>query len=338
MHLCAQNFWFRGVLRSRSYSIRLLACTLAFAFIGTATATAQEYPVRAIKIVVASPPGGGTDILGRLIAERLVAKWGQPAFVENRGGNAGNIGAEAVSKSAPDGYTILLVAQGALVINKNLYKKLSYDPESFVPVSLVAVTPAVLILNPKMPAQNLGELIAYAKINPNKLNYATQGVGTSAHLTAELFNSMAGVRTVHVPYRGTSPMLVDLISGEVSMTFGELATAGPYVRAGKLKVIAIASETRSALAPELPTLAEVLPGFTSITWWGMVAPAGTPVSIAAKLSAAVTEALKHPEVARRLSELSIEGIGGTPQDLVNFMRQERTLWGKVIRDTGASAD
>jgi tripartite-type tricarboxylate transporter receptor subunit TctC len=298
----------------------------------------QDFPARSIRIVVPVPPGGGTDILARLIAEKLQARWGQSVIVENRGGSGGNIGAEAVSRAAPDGYTVLLVAQGALVINKALNARLNYDPEALVPVSLVASTPAVLLVNPKVAADSVQQLIALAKANPGKLNYATQGVGTSAHLTAELFKSMGGISIVHVPYKGTSLAMVDLISGEVSMMFGELATAGPHIRSGKLRVLAVASERRTSLVPNMPAVAEVLPGFVSMTWWGMVAPAGTPASIANRLSGGVAEALKHPDVAKRLADLSIEGIGSTPTEFAAYMKQERDLWGKVIKLSGATAE
>jgi tripartite-type tricarboxylate transporter receptor subunit TctC len=312
----------------------LLCACLAFA----ASVHSQEYPSNTIKMVVSSPPGGGTDILGRLIAERLRERWSQPVVVENRGGAAGNIGADVVFKSPPDGYTLLIAAQAPLVINKSLYSKLTYDPDAFVPVSMVASTPAVLLVHPNVAARNVPELIALAKANPGKLNYATQGIGNSAHLTAELFNSMAGVNIVHIPYKGTAPALLGLLGGEADMLFGELATAGPHLSSGKLRVLAVASEKRSALLPNTPTVAETLPGFLSVTWWGIVAPPGTPAAVASKLSEAIGQALKHPDVAKRLADMSIEAVGSTPAQLLAFMKQERELWGKVIRVTGTTAN
>ena len=323
-----------AILAAVSYCAVAALVPTAFA----QSSPAQDFPARSIRIVVPVPPGGGTDTLARLIAEKLQAKWGQSVIVENRGGGGGNIGAEAVSRAAPDGYTVLLVAQGALVINKALNAKLNYDPEALVPVSLVGSTPAVLLVNPKVAADSVQQLIALAKANPGMLNYATQGIGTSAHLTAELFKSMGGISIVHVPYKGTSLAMVDLISGEVSMMFGELATAGPYIRSGKLRVLAVASERRTSLVPNMPAVAEVLPGFVSMTWWGMVAPAGTPAAIASRLSGGVAEALKHPDVAKRLADLSIEGIGSTPTEFAGYMKQERELWGKVIKLSGATAE
>jgi tripartite-type tricarboxylate transporter receptor subunit TctC len=313
----------------------LLVCAcLALA----ASVHSQEYPNNTIKIVVSSPPGGGTDILGRLIAERLRERWSQPVVVENRGGAAGNIGADVVFKSPPDGYTLLISAQAPLVINKSLYAKLTYDPDAFVPVSMVASTPAVLLVHPGVAARNVPELIALAKANPGKLNYATQGIGNSAHLTAELFNSMAGTNIVHIPYKGTAPALLGLLGGEADMLFGELATAGPHLSSGKLRVLAVASEKRSPLLPNTPTVAETLPGFLSVTWWGIVAPPGTPPAVASKLSEAIAQALRHPDVSRRLADMSIEAVGSTPAQLLTFMKQERELWGKVIRVTGTTAN
>jgi tripartite-type tricarboxylate transporter receptor subunit TctC len=301
-------------------------------------AHAQDFPGNTIRIVVSSPPGGGTDILGRLIAEKFRERWNQPVVVENRGGAAGNIGADAVFKSAPDGYTLLIAAQAPLVINKSLYAKLTYDPDAFVPISMVASTPAVLLVHPSVAANSVQELITLAKANPGKLNYATQGIGNSAHLTAELFNSMAGVNTVHVPYKGTAPALLALLAGEVQMLFGELATAGPHLNSGKLRVLAVASERRSPLLPHTPAVSETLPGFVSVTWWGMVAPPGTPAAVAGKLSEGVAYALKQPDVAKRLADMSIEPGGSTPAELSAFMKQERELWGRVIRLTGATAN
>jgi tripartite-type tricarboxylate transporter receptor subunit TctC len=301
-------------------------------------AHAQDFPGNTIRIVVSSPPGGGTDILGRLIAEKFRERWNQPVVVENRGGAAGNIGADAVFKSAPDGYTLLIAAQAPLVINKSLYAKLTYDPDAFVPISMVASTPAVLLVHPSVAANSVQELITLAKANPGKLNYATQGIGNSAHLTAELFNSMAGVNTVHVPYKGTAPALLALLAGEVQMLFGELATAGPHLNSGKLRVLAVASERRSPLLPHTPAVSETLPGFVSVTWWGMVAPPGTPAAVAGKLSEGVAYTLKQPDVAKRLADMSIEPGGSTPAELLAFMKQERELWGRVIRLTGATAN
>lgn len=305
---------------------------------GATSPEAQDFPTRPVKIVVGSPPGGGTDILARVLAEKYQTKWGKPFVVENRGGSGGNIGAEAVFRSPSDGHTMLIVAQGALVINKSLYRKLAYDPDELAPITLVATTPSVLLVHPEVPAENVPQLITWLKANPDKLNYASQGVGTAAHLTAELFKTMAGVSMVHIPYRGTGPAVVDLLAGQVRLIFGEIVWAQPHIKRGQMKMIAVASEKRHPSIGDLPTVAETLPGFVSLTWWGMVAPPGTPVSITSQIAKATGEALRQPDVVKRLAELGVEGVGNSPEEFARFMKAERELWGKVVRDSGASAD
>jgi len=321
-------------MKTRTLIKIIIAATLSFGM----AANAQEYPNKVVKIIVPSPPGGGTDLIGRLIADKLRVKWNQPVIIENRGGNASNIGAAEVARAAPDGYTLLLTSQGPLVVNKSLFKKLSYDPDTFVPLSLLAKTPSVLLLKAALPATNMQELIDYAKANPGRLNYASQGIGTAAHLATELLASIAGIKLVHVPYVGTSRALLDLVSGEVSMFFGEIATAGPHVRAGKVRIVAVTSEQRSALVPGVPAISETVPGLVFDTWWGMVAPAGTPPGIASQISTDAAWAIKQPDVAKRLLDLSIEDVGGTPADLTQLIKKESELWRKAIRISGATAD
>src|ERR1700761_6662142 len=248
---------------------------------------AQTYPVRAIKLIVPSAAGATTDTLARLVGQKLQAKWGQPVIVDNLPGAGGNIGAEEVAKAAPDGYTLLFTYPAPLVVNKALYKQLGYDPDSFVPVSLVAAVPLVLAVGPKVEAANVKELIAFAKAHPNELNFASQGYGTSAHLAGELFKSMAGIDIVHVPYKGSAPALTDILGGRIDMMFIELSTVLSQIKAGKLRALAVGSERRNPLLPDVPALAETLPGYKATTWFGMVAPPGTPQDIAAKLSEAV---------------------------------------------------
>ena len=321
-------------MKTRTLIKIIIAATLSFGM----AANAQEYANKVVKIIVPSPPGGGTDLIGRLIADKLRVKWNQPVIIENRGGNASNIGAAEVARAAPDGYTLLLTSQGPLVVNKSLFKKLSYDPDTFVPLSLLAKTPSVLLLKAALPATNMQELIDYAKANPGRLNYASQGIGTAAHLATELLASIAGIKLVHVPYVGTSRALLDLVSGEVSMFFGEIANAGPHVRAGKVRIVAVTSEQRSALVPGVPAISETVPGLVFDTWWGMVAPAGTPPGIASQISTDAAWAIKQPDVAKRLLDLSIEDVGGTPADLTQLIKKESELWRKAIRISGATAD
>jgi tripartite-type tricarboxylate transporter receptor subunit TctC len=299
---------------------------------------AQTYPARPIKIIVPSPGGATTDTLARIIAEKLQEKWGQPVIVDDRGGAAGNIGAEEAIKSAPDGYTLLFSYPAPLVVNKTLYAKLSYDPDSFVPVSLVASVPLVLAINPNLAASNVQQLIALAKAHPNQLNYASQGYGTSGHLAGELFKSMAGVEIVHVPYKGSSPALTDLLGGQVQMMFIELSTVLGQIKAGKLRALAVGSETRNQYLPNVPAMAEVLPGYQASTWFGMVAPPGTPAEIVDKISSAVAEAIHEPDVVKRFVDISANAVGDTPAQMAVFLRQERERWGKVIRESGAKAE
>jgi tripartite-type tricarboxylate transporter receptor subunit TctC len=301
-------------------------------------AAAQDFPARPIKIVVPYAAGGGADIMARIVAQKLQDKWGQAVVVENRAGAGGNLGAEAVYAAEPDGHTLLFTAQGPLVVNQSLYGKLAYDPDAFAPVSLVVVAYSVLLAHPKVPASSAQELIAFAKANPDRLNYASQGIGTAAHLTAELFKSMAGVKIVHVPYKGSGPALNDLVAGHVNIMFGELAAAHPYIGSGMLRPLAVSSEKRNPSMPDVPTVSEVLPGFVVTSWWAVVAPPRTPPAIANKLSAAIAETLKQPDVAARLVDMSMVRTGSTPAELASFMQQERERWGNVIRASGARAE
>ena len=312
--------------------LRRLVVAAALAL--SVSAHAQDYPAKQINIIVPFAPGGGVDIMARELGERLREKWSQPVLVDNRSGAGGNLGAEAVFRAEPDGYTLLVTAPGPLVINKALYPKLGYDPDAFAPVSVIGTVPNVLVVHPKVTANSVPELIALAKANPDRLNYASQGAGTTAHLTAELFKSMAGVKIVHVPYRGNTPALTDLLAGQVEIMFVPLATALEFIRDGKVKALGIASEKRTTLLPEVPTIAETLPGFISTVWFGVVAPPNTPPAVTQKLSAAIAEALKQPATAKRMAALTIEPVGSTPAEMAAFMREEVERWGNVVRSTG----
>ena len=247
-----------------------LAASLSFAA-STQAQDAQTYPAKPIRFIVPVPPGGGVDALARIVAESLRSKWGQSVVVENRAGAGGNIGAEAVYKAEPDGYTLLFTAGGVLVTNKLLYAKLGYEPEAFVPVSIVAANYSVLIVHPKLGADSVQQLIAMAKANPDRLDYASPGSGTGSHLTAELFKSMAGVRIAHIPYKGTGPALADVLGGQVLSMFGELGSVLPHIRAGKLRALAVTSAKRNPSLPGVPAMSEVLPGFLATPWNGAVA-------------------------------------------------------------------
>ena len=307
--------------------------------LAVSAASAQEWPARPVRIVVPFPPGGSADLLPRAVSEKLAERWGQPVIVENRPGAAGNIGADIVFRAEPDGYTLLSAPPPPLVINRLLYQKLSYDSSQFVPISVIGAIPNVLLVHPKLGVNSVEELIALARNNPGKLNYASQGSGTTSHLTAELFKSMAGgLRITHIPYKGTAPALTDLLGGQVDMMFDNLGVSLPHVRSGKLKALAVASRKRFAALPDVPALAEVLPGFESLAWFGVVAPPKTPAAIAEKVAAGVSEAIRQPEVLKRLGELSAEPMGLGPAETGAFMRQEAERWGAIIRSAGVKVD
>jgi tripartite-type tricarboxylate transporter receptor subunit TctC len=303
----------------------------------TTAAQADEFPNQPIKIIVPYAAGGGADIVARIVANRLQVKWGKPVVVEDRAGAGGNIGAEAVYTADPDGYTLLFTAQGPLVVNQYLFDKIPYDPTKFTPLSLVTVAYSALIVNPKLPVTNLKELIAYAKSNPGKLNYASQGVGTAAHLIAELFKSMAGIQMNHVPYRGSGPALNDLIAGNVDLMFGELAPSYQYIQSGQLRALAVSSDTRLALLPDVPAVAEVIPGFKVTSWWCMVGPPNMSAILANRISSAVGEIMHEPDVKKTLDTLSMVPVGSSAVALASFIDEEAKRWGEVIRISGAKA-
>jgi tripartite-type tricarboxylate transporter receptor subunit TctC len=317
------------------------ACAVALAMTGGALAQdpAAGYPAKPIRIVVPFPAGGSADALPRLLSDKLAAKWGQPVIVENRAGAAGNIGAELVFKAEPDGYTLLSAPPPPLVVNPSLYPNLGFDASQFVPVTVIAAIPNAMLVHPRVAAKSVQEFVAFARANPDKLNYASQGSGTTSHLAAEMFKSMAGGLSItHVPYKGTAPALKDLLAGQVDLMFDNLGVSLPHVRAGKLKVLAVGSEGRFAGLPEVPAMSEVLPGFVSIAWFGVVAPPKTSPAIAAKLSAAIAEALKLPDVRERLANLSAAPIGSTPAETAAFMKQETERYRAIIRSAGVKVD
>jgi tripartite-type tricarboxylate transporter receptor subunit TctC len=318
--------------------MRALLLFLGLVFLGE-TALAQEWPAKTVRIVVPFPAGGSADLLPRYVGESLQKQWGQPVIVDNRPGAAGNIGATSVFQAEPDGYTLLSAPPPPLVINRLLYPKLAYDSTQFVPMTVIAAIPNVLLVHPKVAASSVAELIALAKTNPGKLNYASQGNGTTSHLTNELFNSMAGgLRITHVPYKGTAPALADLLGGQVDMMFDNLGVSLPHVKAGKLRALAVASPRRFRSLPDVPALAETLPGFESVAWFGVVGPPKTPAAIAGKVAAGVAEALRNPDVLRRLSELSADPLGLTPAETAAFMKTETERWGAVIRSAGVKLE
>jgi tripartite-type tricarboxylate transporter receptor subunit TctC len=301
-------------------------------------AQAQDYPSRAVKIIVPFPAGGTADVMPRIFTEWLAKKWGQPVVIENRTGAAGNIGAEAVAKADPDGYTLLSAPPPPLVINHNLYPRLGYDPTEFVPIVIMGRVPNALVVNAKLPFASVADVIAYAKANPGKLTCATQGNGTTSHLTSELFQLMAGVKFQQVPYRGSAPALTDLVAGTVDLMFDNLGVSLALVRGGQLKLLGVATSNRTAALPDVPTIAETLPGFESAAWFAIVAPPKTPAAIVDKINADVNEALRERDIRERLAQLSAEPIGGTPQATAAYMREEVERWAKVIKTANVKLD
>jgi tripartite-type tricarboxylate transporter receptor subunit TctC len=309
-------------------SALVLSLTAALA---TAMVRAEDYPARVIKIVVPFPAGGTADVMPRVIAEWLSRKWGQTVIVENHTGAGGNIGAEVVAKSEPDGYTLLASPPPPLVINQSLYPHLEFDPQQFVPIIVMARVPNALVVNPdKIAANNIKDFIAYAQANPGKITDATQGNGTTSQLTSEMFQMMAHVKLQNVPYRGSAPALNDLVAGSVDCMFDNLGVSLQFVKAGRLKLIAVASPQRMTSLPDVPAIAETLPGFESVTWYAVVAPPRTPAAIIEKVNAGINQALQDSEVQKRLADLSAEPVGGTPLEAASYLKKEAERWKNVI--------
>ncbi len=300
-------------------------------------ARAEDYPDRPVRIIVPFAAGGTADAIPRLVGDWLSRKWGQPVVVENRTGAAGNIGAEFVYHSAPDGYTLLASPPPPLVINQNLYPKLGFDPARFEPVIVMAHVPNALIVNPrKLGASTVPEFVDDLRKNPDKVTAATQGNGTTSHLTAELFQMMAKVTLRSIPYRGSAPALQGLLAGDVDLMFDNLGVSLPLVEAGNLKLLAVASPQRLPSLPDVPTIAETLPGFEAVAWYAIVAPPSTPKTIIDKINADVNEALRQAEVQERLKKLSADIFGGSAEKAADYMRQEVRRWGDVIKAANVS--
>ena len=295
-------------------------------------ARADGYPDRTVKIIVPFPAGGTADAVPRLVADWLSRKWGQAVVIENRTGAAGNIGAEVAYRSAPDGYTLLSAPPPPLVINQSLYPKLGFDPAKFEPIIVMAQVPNALIVNPNnVKASNLSELVEYLQKNPDKVTAATQGNGTTSHLTSELFQLMAKVKLRHIPYRGSAPALQGLLAGDVNLMFDNLGVSLALVEAGQLKLLAVASPNRLPALPDVPAIAETLPGFEAVAWYGIVAPPNTPRDIVDTINADVNEALRQPELQDRLKKLSAEIFGGSVEKTSKYMGEEVARWRAVIK-------
>ena len=313
----------------------LKACALAALAI-SAPAHAQVYPAKTVRMIVAYPPGGGTDIVGRTLAQKLGESLGQSVVVENRGGASGNIGTELAARAAPDGYTILMGNVAPNAINVSLFKDLPFDPVAdFAPVSLVASTPNILVVHPSTPARTVKEVIALAKAKPGTLNFASAGMGSSSHLAGELFRILAGADIVHVPYKGAGPAMVDVLSGQVQLYFATMPAAMPHVRPGKLAPVAVTSARRSQALPDLPTIEESgVPGYEASTWYGVLAPAHTPAAVVARLHGDIARILTDAALHARLADQGFDPVGSSPEEFGAYIKSEILKWGKVIRDAG----
>jgi tripartite-type tricarboxylate transporter receptor subunit TctC len=324
MSTCADRRW-----------IRRLACGLCVSMM-MATAWSQTYPAKPVRIIVPFAPAGSTDITARIVAQKLTDAWRQQVIVDNRAGAGGNIGAEAVARSAPDGYTLLLATTGVMAINHRLYRNLSYDAlRDFAPVTQIGALPLILIVHPSLPAKSVKDLVAMGKAKPGALSYASSGVGSATHMTSELFRMMAGVDIVHIPYKGSGQAMVDLISGQVGLAFDQITSSLPHVESGKLRALAVTSAKRFASVPQLPTVAEAgVRGYESVSWNGIAAPAGTPREVISRVQEQVARALQSADIKERFFKDGIEGVGSTPEQFERHIRSERAKWEKVVDSAG----
>jgi tripartite-type tricarboxylate transporter receptor subunit TctC len=313
----------------------LLACVFAVSGVN-----AQQYPAKPIRMISPYASGGGSDTLARILGQKLYEAWGQPVVVDNRPGGGGILGAETVARAAPDGYTLLVTPSAVLTINPHLYSTLRYDTfKDFAPVTMASNSPYFLVVHPKIPIASVKELIAYAKANPGKLNYSSSGSGSSTHLAGVLFNQMAGVDIVHIPYKGAAPAIVDLLAGNIQMRFSSVVPVLPHVKSGRLRGVAISSVKRYAPLPDTPTIAESgLPGYAVESFYAVVAPAGTPRAIIAKLNVELVRNLKSAEVASHMAADGAQAIGSTPEELAKALREDYARWAKPVKDSGARVE
>jgi tripartite-type tricarboxylate transporter receptor subunit TctC len=329
------------MINHRRNIIQALVCAAAVMVACPSVAqTAANWPNKPIRYIVPFAPGGTTDILARMVGEKLAVVLGQPIVVENKAGQGGSIGAAELARAAPDGYTIGGGTISSHAINATLYDKLSYDPvTSFAPITLYATQPNVLLVHPSVPVKNLSEFIALLKANPEKYSFGSAGNGTSQHISGELFKTMAGVKMQHVPYRGSGQMMPDLLSGNLPVAMDNIATAIPHVRAGKLRALAVTTATRSAVAPDVPTMAESgLAGYELSSWQAVFAPAGTPTPIVERLYTEITRILKTPEIQKRFTDLGLDPSGMSPQELAALVKADVPRLGKIVKESGARAD
>ena len=319
----------------RCVGMLLMSCA-----VWTANVEAQDFPRKPVRLIAPFAPGGATDLLARLVSQKLSDRWGQSVLVDNRTGAGGIIAAEILAKSPPDGHTIFACTTGNFAIQPFLYKTLPFNPDKdLVPVTQTGSLPYIIVVHPSLPVKNVKELIAFAKSHPGQINYASSGIGSASHLSPEMFKSMAGINIVHVPYKGTGQAIGDLLAGQVVMMFDQPVSTLPHVKAGKLRVLAITSGKRFPTLQEIPTVAESgIPGFEAVSWAGVCAPGGTSKEIVNRLQGEVAKVLKLPDVSERLMRDGIEPIGSTPEQFHAFIEREKIKWSKVVKDSGARAD
>lgn len=302
-------------------------------------AWAQDYPAKPVRVIVPFAPGGGTDLMARVVVQKLGETLGGTWVIDNRGGAGGTIGSDLAAKSPPDGYTLLVVS-GAHAINPSLHARLPYDTErDFAPITMITSGPGLLVVHPSLPARTVKEFIALAKARPGQLNFASAGIGTPPHLAGELFKTMAGIGMVHVPYKGNGPAYIDLLAGHVPVMFPTIPTAIPHVRAGKIRALAVTTAKRTAIVPELPTISESgVPGYDTSSWYGLLAPAGTPAAIVSKVQQGVARVLRSPEVGQKLKADGLELVGNTPEQFAAAIKSEIAKWAKVVKASGAKVE
>ena len=307
--------------------------------LATANAFAQSYPNKTIRLVLPYPPGGGTDVIARPLAQKLTENLGQQVIVDNRGGANGNIGMEFVAKSPPDGYTLLFALTAQFAVNPSLYPKLPYDPvRDYAPISLLANAPYLLIVHPSLPVKSVPELVAFVKQRPGQLAYSSAGNGSGAHLAGEMLRSLARIHFIHVPYKGTGLAMPDLIAGQVQLSFVTYTAAGPHVKTGRLRALGVTTAKRSPALPDLPAIAESVPGYDSAVWYGFAAPAGTPGETVARLNSEVLRVFAAPDFRSRIMLEAVAPIGSTAEEFGSFIRSEIARWAQVVKDSGAKVD
>jgi tripartite-type tricarboxylate transporter receptor subunit TctC len=325
----------------RSFPLRLFLPHFAaavFTCLGAVVHAAQSYPAKPIRIIALSSPGSGPDIVGRLIGQKFTEAWGQQVIVDTRPGATGIIGAEIASKAAPDGYTLVILTSQAVIVSV-MYKKLPYNLiRDFAPISLMASTPFILAVHPSVPAASVKELIAYAKANPGKLRYGSGGAGSPPHLSAEIFKSMTGIEILHVPYKGITPAMIDTVANQVQMIISVVPAILPTVKAGRLRALGVTSAKRTALAPDVPTIAESVPGYEFIGWYGLAAPAKTPAAVLDKINAELVKALKTPEFRERFSSLGAEPLGSARDELGAYIKVQSAKMDAAVKASGASPE